>query len=173
MVDVDDPLHPILDTPLDYDIVQLLLRCGDVAEPFIDFTLARASVRRRLRFIGPRVLQVDKAFEEFPRGLEIRDISARAIGGLNVHVQGAQGALSFWAKMVLERPVNEPELSVRPRVVRAGTELEETLMRYDPQLAQRLEWLRTGPKRKRAPVRATAEARRQGGSARYFIISTK
>lgn len=170
---MDDPLHPILESPLEYDIVQLLLRCGDVAEPFIDFTLARASVRRRLRFIGPRVLQVGKAFEEFPRGLEIRDISARAIGGLNVHVEGAQGALSFWAKMVIERPVNEPELTVRPRVVRAGSELEEVIMRYDPQLSQRLEWLRHGPRPKRPPVRATAEVRRQGGSARYFIISTR
>jgi hypothetical protein len=170
---VEDPLVPVLDSPRDYEILQLVMRLGDVREPFVELTLSRERLRKRLRFLGPRVFQFEQAFERVPRGLEVRDISARSIGELKLRVEGAGGALSFWARGVVERPADEREgPPVRARPLRPGHELREVLERYDPRLTHRLEWL---AKREAAAVRSYAELfpRSAGAAARYFVISTK
>jgi hypothetical protein len=170
---VEDPLVPLLDSPRDYEIVQMLLRLGDVREPFIELTVARTSLRKRFRFGGPRVLQINPGFEAAPRGLEVRDISARNIGALRYRVEAAGGALSFWARSVQERTLSEVEAQqVRTRPLRPANELREILERGDPRLSHRLEWL---SRREAAAVKSYAELqpRASGAAARYFVISTK
>lgn len=168
---MEDPLIPILDTPRDYDIVQLLWRIGEVDEPFLDLTVSRARARKVLRFMGPRVLQVDKRFEQAPRGLEIRDISARRIGALSLYVEGASGALSFWAKGVVERREQEPPGRTRRLV--EPSELEQVLERFDPRLAGDFSWTSAHGTRHATNVERQERAPRGGAAARYFIISTR
>ncbi|MCI0569550.1 MAG: hypothetical protein L0Y66_02250 [Myxococcaceae bacterium] len=100
------PLHPILDEPSAYDVVELQLRLHD-GEPYLDLTLQHRDTRarRQLRFLGPR----DGKFWFEPAPLPcpyVYDVREKRLEGLAVLVadeeEMAAGPLSFWARDVVE-----------------------------------------------------------------------
>ncbi|MBL4770903.1 MAG: hypothetical protein JKY61_07130, partial [Planctomycetes bacterium] len=100
--------HPIIDRPWEFDITEFRYHVGlDGSTPFIDLTLVRGELIRRLRFVQPRDIQIEEGcFPQPTRGMAILDVSDQQLGDLNVHVadfEGTRGALTFWAKDVLDR----------------------------------------------------------------------
>jgi len=101
----EDPDHPILAQPWRYTITGLHYeRPEDGSEPFLDLTLERGPERRKLRFLGPQELQIEKGFPHAP-GLVILDVSARGLDRLTVRVddyEASSGGIRFWARSVHE-----------------------------------------------------------------------
>jgi hypothetical protein len=62
-----DPDHPIIERPWEYEIVSLCYHNdpGEWSASYVDMTLGRGDVIRRLRFLGPQDFAVEKGC--FPR----------------------------------------------------------------------------------------------------------
>lgn len=101
-----DPEHPIIDRPFEYRILDFRYYAGeDSEEPFIDMTLARQSVVRRLRFWSPRDLEIEKGFPVPTSGMEILDVRGRQMQGIGVRVgdfESNWGSVTFWAREVVD-----------------------------------------------------------------------
>ncbi len=102
-----DPLHPIIDGPHNYDILGFYYKVdlNDPQESYIDLTLKKDSTVRRLRFYGPRDLEIEKGFPWATGGMEILDVSKRQLENINVWVndfEASNGAVTFWAKSVFD-----------------------------------------------------------------------
>jgi len=101
-----EPYHPIIDKPWNYDIVELRYHIEpNIRESFIDLHLQRGSILRRLRFIGPRNLQIEAGFPCPTRGLCILDVRKRQCEGVCVAVadfEGNHGSITFLAQQVVD-----------------------------------------------------------------------
>ena len=72
----EDPLHPILDRPWEYEIFTLSFwqwQNGE-SEPFIDLTLKKGNVFRHFRFLSPQSLEIEKGFPSRTGGFCILEI---------------------------------------------------------------------------------------------------
>ena len=99
--------HAIIDNPWEYRITSFLYECSseDFQEHFIDMTLEKDGETRRLRFIGPQQLKIEEGFPLSTSGMEILDISDRALEDINILVGDFElsfGAITFYAKDVQE-----------------------------------------------------------------------
>ena len=58
-----DPGHPIIDKPFQYQIVEFCYHHDpdDVGNSYVDMTLRRGDTLRRLRFLGPQELEIERA----------------------------------------------------------------------------------------------------------------
>lgn len=73
-------------------------------EAYLDLTLQKGPEVRRLRFLNPQSLRIEKGFPESP-GLFIADISGRQLEGLRIEVgdfENGGGGIYFWAKDVVD-----------------------------------------------------------------------
>jgi len=101
-----DPDHQIIKAPWTYEIVGLEYR-RDLNldfEPYIDLTLEREGIIRKLRFLGPNGLEIRGGFP-FSAGLSIVDISTRQMDGINVQVcnfENCDGCPEFFARDVID-----------------------------------------------------------------------
>ncbi len=106
----DDPHHPILDRPYEYEIADLRYHVGlDGSEPFLDLTLVLGPTSRRLRFWSPQNLAIEPGFPASTGGMVILDIRARQLDGLNVQVadwEASNGTITFFARDVVELHTN-------------------------------------------------------------------
>ena len=102
----DDPDHPIVERPWEYEIVGLSYhRDRDSwADSFIDLTLQKSGESRRLRFFGPQDLQITEGFPG-SSGLCILDVSQRQLDGIGIRVanfEASGGCPTFWARLVVD-----------------------------------------------------------------------
>jgi len=102
-----DSRHPILPESWTWEIVGLSIQRepSDAAEPYLDLTVKRAGVTRRLRFWSPQDLVVEEGGPTMTSGLEILDVRSRGLDRLGVRVsdfEGSPGAVRFWARAVEE-----------------------------------------------------------------------
>lgn len=101
-----DPQHPILDRPHEYRILDLWYHMGSNGEqPFIDLNLGRGDTVRRLRFLSPRDLEIEKGFPAPTNGMEILDVRARQLEDVGVRVgdfEASFGSITFWAREVVD-----------------------------------------------------------------------
>jgi len=75
--------------------------------------LKKGTIVRRLRFYGPRELEIEKGFPLSTGGMEILDVSAQQLDNINVRVsdfEASQCAVTFWAKSVIDLDNKEIEL---------------------------------------------------------------
>ena len=103
----DDPDHPILPAAWKYEIIgfHFVRSIDECAEAFIDLTLRREADVKRLRFLAPQDVEIEKGFPRHTHGLVIRDVSARQLEGINVLVDNAEnspGGVRFWARAVID-----------------------------------------------------------------------
>ena len=101
-----DPEHPILPEPFRWELVEFSFRRSesDWKDCYIDMLFARDGEERRLRFYGPRDLEI---IHDLPvsSGMCILDVTARQLDDLRVRVanfEGATGAPPFWASQVVD-----------------------------------------------------------------------
>lgn len=104
---MDDKYHPIIDRPWEYELSELRYRVGlDGTTPCIDLTLQRGATTRRLRFTFPQDLQIEQGcFPQPTHGMVILDVRDRQLSDIGVQVtdrEGTRGALTFWAKEVID-----------------------------------------------------------------------
>jgi hypothetical protein len=101
-----DPDHPILGRPWEYEIVGLCYHrdLESPAESYIDLTLQNGDRLRRLRFFGPRDLQIRGGFPS-SSGLCIVDVS-----GGDARVSASASTAS--RTVVAARPSGPGELSI-------------------------------------------------------------
>lgn len=102
-----DPDHPIIDRPFNYQIV-LFCYHNDPDNPrnaYLDLTLQRGTSVRRLRFLQPQDLEIEKGFPKPTGGMCILDVRHRQLDGINVRVadfEASLGRVTFWAREVLD-----------------------------------------------------------------------
>jgi len=101
-----DPDHPVLEAPFTYDIVDLNFHrdLDDPSSTWLDLTLQKKDVVRRLRFPKPQSIQIEEGFPSTP-GLCILDVTSRQLDGITVEVgdfEAGGGALKFWAADVID-----------------------------------------------------------------------
>ena len=104
---MEDESHPIIARPWQYDLAEMHYSMGlDGSAPYIDLTLQRGEVKRRLRFTHPRDVQIEAGcFPQPTGGMEILDVRHRQMSDIGVRVgdfEATHGALTFWAKDVLD-----------------------------------------------------------------------
>jgi hypothetical protein len=107
MIPQEDPFHPIIDRPWEYEIILLgFYRSLDGnSETFLDLSLKKNDVVRHLRFHSPQGLEIENGFPAPTGGFCILDVSARGMEGIGVCVadfEGSWGAVRFWARDVVE-----------------------------------------------------------------------
>ncbi|MFT3765650.1 MAG: hypothetical protein QM820_09060 [Minicystis sp.] len=91
------------DVPRDGEIVELLYQLSRSAHAtHLDMTVSTGAAQRRLRFVGPRVVQFQAELPEVLHGLDVQDIRDQGIGGLTLWVSVGGGAVTFWAKAIKE-----------------------------------------------------------------------
>ena len=117
-----DPDHPIVDCPWEFDIDLFSYHINpvDAHHSYIDLTLRRERTVRRLRFLGPRHLQIEKGFPTPTRGLCILDVRSRQLEGIGVRVadfESSLGAITFWAREVIDLDALKPSYKRGDRVV--------------------------------------------------------
>lgn len=102
----EDPDHPILTRPWEYEVVGFsYMRPEDGTEPYIDLTLRKGQVVRRLRFFSPQEIEIEKGFPCSTHGMYFSDVRARGMEGLGVRVgdfEASSGRVSFWARDVVD-----------------------------------------------------------------------
>jgi hypothetical protein len=99
--------HPIIENPWEYHIIDFHYTCeaGDTLEHYIDLSLKKDSVVRKLRFYGPRNLIIEQGFPLPTHGMEIWDVSNRGLENIGVEVsdfEASHGSITFVAKEVVE-----------------------------------------------------------------------
>lgn len=106
-----DPDHPILARPWEYSIGEFHYHAGlDGSESFIELSLHRGDVVRRLRFRSPRNLVIEEGFPSPTHGIAILDVSGRGLESLRVWVtdfENSSGAVTFWARDVEDLDATE------------------------------------------------------------------
>jgi hypothetical protein len=99
-----DPDHPIIQNPWQYRITGFSYKrsLADSQDSYIDLTLQKDEVVRRLRFHRPQDIRLDEGFPECS-GLFISDVRERRLEGLAVRVgdfEASPGGVWFWAHSV-------------------------------------------------------------------------
>ena len=99
--------HPIIENPWEYRIIDFHYVCeaGDILEHYIDLSLKKDSVVRKLRFYGPRNLVIEQGFPSSTHGMEVLDVSTRGQEDIGVEVsdfEASLGSITFVAKKVVE-----------------------------------------------------------------------
>jgi len=99
--------HPIIDRPFEYRIIgfNYQVNLEDHLKSYIDLTLKKDSIIRRLRFYGPQKLKIDEGFPEPTSGMEILDVSDRQLEDIDIRVtdfEASPGSITFWAKSVVD-----------------------------------------------------------------------
>ncbi|MGD9230463.1 MAG: hypothetical protein PVJ20_06595 [Desulfobacterales bacterium] len=107
-----DPDHPIIESPHLYDIIDFHYHHDgeDYKESYIDLVLKKDDLLRRLRFLEPKDLKIEKGFPCPTRGLCILDVSHHQLERINVHVsdfEASHGSVTFWAYKVID--LDKPE----------------------------------------------------------------
>jgi hypothetical protein len=102
-----DPDHPIIDSPFEYEIIEFCYHNdpNESKNAYLDLTLRRGITVRRLRFLQPQDLEIEKGFPRPTRGMCILDVRHRQLNGVNVRVadfEASWGKLTFWAREVLD-----------------------------------------------------------------------
>jgi hypothetical protein len=102
-----EPDHSIIENPWQYQIIEFHYHVEpDNGEgSFIDLYLKKDDVVRRLRFLKPQNLQIEKGFPYPTGGLCILDIRSRQLDGLGVEVadfENSNGAITFHAWNVID-----------------------------------------------------------------------
>jgi hypothetical protein len=102
-----DPEHPIVELAWEYEILRFCYEVvpEDRGSSFIDLTLRRAGVVRRLRFLAPQRLEIGEGFPSRTGGLCILDVRGRQMEGLGVRVadfKATWGSVRFWAREVVD-----------------------------------------------------------------------
>ena len=101
-----DPYHPIIDNPWHYRIAALsCVFPEDGSESYLDLTLVRGEVQRRLRFWSPRDIEIERGFPSQSLGMVIYDVRGRQLDGLGVWVdddEAGWGKVTFWARAVVD-----------------------------------------------------------------------
>jgi hypothetical protein len=108
----DDPHHPIIERPWEYEIIGLSYHrdLESWADSYLDLILQRGVCRRRLRFLGPQDLRIDEGFPS-SSGLCVLDVSKRQLDGIGVRVanfEASGGCPTFWAREVIDLDVSDP-----------------------------------------------------------------
>jgi len=103
----ESPHHPILDRPWEYEVVGFNFQRSLIleTEPYIDLTLQSGSAVRRLRFYGPKDIQIESGFPEWTGGLVILDVTSRGMEGIGIRVddfEASRGSVTFWARTVVD-----------------------------------------------------------------------
>ena len=103
----DEPDHSIIERPYQYQITGMVYHVDleDWLDSYIDLTLVKGSITRRLRFLGPQGLKIEEGFPSPTHGMKILDISKRQWQDLGVAVldfEASHGAITFWAKDVID-----------------------------------------------------------------------
>ena len=82
------PIHTIIDRPHEYDIVRFDLHNDpvDYRNSYLDLTLRRQQVVRRLRFLRPQRIVIEEGFPVTTRGMVILDIRDRHWDDLRIEV---------------------------------------------------------------------------------------
>lgn len=101
-----DPNHPILADAWDYRIVGLCFyRTLDGSEEsYLDLTVQKGAVVRRLRFFNPQDIRIEEGFPQ-SCGLSVIDVRARGMEGVRVQVTDFEahgGGVRFWARDVTD-----------------------------------------------------------------------
>ena len=102
-----DPDHPIIERPWEYQLTEFHYHYDpdDRGASFIDMTLEKGEIVRRLRFWSPRSLRIEEGFPVATGGMEIKDVRRRQMQGLGVYVgdfEASSGAVNFWADEVVD-----------------------------------------------------------------------
>ncbi|MFN3651366.1 MAG: hypothetical protein ACK47B_17460 [Armatimonadota bacterium] len=101
-----EPDHPIIERPWEYRVIGLDYQIPlDESPPYLDLTLAKGDSLRRLRFLWPRDLHIERGFPARTGGMQIVDVSARGLEGIRVWVrdiEASPGAVEFWAAEVID-----------------------------------------------------------------------
>jgi hypothetical protein len=147
---MDDRSLTPQDLPRECEIVELCYRIKKPEATHLDLTVrVEGGKERSLRFHRPRVVQFDKDLPDILHDLEVQDVRAQNLGESTIWVSIGHGAVTFWAKDVVE-------LSRFERVVRADT---------SPPVKP---WELLG-----APVETYNYRAPRGGAFRSFSISTR
>jgi hypothetical protein len=106
----DSPDHPIIDRPHEYEIVRFDFHNDprDGRNSYLDMTLQKETVVRRLRFFRPRRLVVEDGFPAHTHGMMILDIRERQLDDLRVEVadfEASHGRVTFFAADVIDLDV--------------------------------------------------------------------
>ena len=102
---MEDPPHPIIARPWEYEVVGLNFQQSDGPEPYLELTLQKGDVIRHLRFLSPQSLEIEEGFPMRTGGLYIADVSARGLDRITIRVddfEASPGALRFWARTVID-----------------------------------------------------------------------
>jgi hypothetical protein len=97
----DRPLMP-KELPSDCAIVELSYRIKKAETTHLDLVISVDGAERSLRFHRPRVVQFDKDLPDVLRGLEVQDVTEKALGDCTLWVSIGHGAVTFWARDVVE-----------------------------------------------------------------------
>ena len=98
--------HPIIQPPQSFDVVDFHYHrsLDDPDACWIDLVLQKEDETRRLRFMKPQDISIEKGFPD-TEGLFIADVSERGLEGLKVHVGDygcGGGGIEFWAADVYD-----------------------------------------------------------------------
>ena len=99
--------HPIIQKPFEFDIIGFNLDCSsfDESEHSLTITFRKNEIIKKLKFIEPKEISIEKGFPTPTRGLVIWDISNQQLEDINIQVadiEASHGALNFYAKDVIE-----------------------------------------------------------------------
>ena len=102
-----DPDHVIIDKPWEYEIIDLHFHrdTEEWAASYLDLTLQKEEIIRRLRFVGPRDIHIESGFPFNNGGMEILDVRHRQMEGIGVRVgnyEASEGTVTLWASEVLD-----------------------------------------------------------------------
>lgn len=105
MIDGDSD-HPIIEYPFKYRVVGFCFHrtLDDSEESYLDLSLQREQIVRRLRFFSPRDISIEEGFPH-GAGMYIADVRQRGLDGLGVRVddsESSRGAIRFWARAVVD-----------------------------------------------------------------------
>jgi hypothetical protein len=99
--------HPILDAPYMWELSEFTYHSDqiDQRESYIDLVFVRDESIRRLRFFGPRELEISCGLPN-SCGLCILDVTGRQLEGIRVRVVciegSSHGVPRFWASHVVD-----------------------------------------------------------------------
>ncbi len=154
---------PLDQVPREGEIVEVLYRRSGAAQTHLDVTVSVDGVVRHLRFHGARVVQFQEEQPEVLQGIDVQDIRDQQLGDLTLWVSIAEGAITFWAKAIVE--MTQPKPEVRPAPREQGAPEEIPLLAADQVRA----WGPNGT----LPSSFRYRALGSGGSLRGFSVGTR
>lgn len=122
----DNPVHPIVDKPWQFDIVRFDLHHDpdDHRADYLDLWLRRGDELRRLRFKQPSSIKIEKGFPRATGGMIILDVRNWGWEDVGVEVadfEASHGSVTFYAKDVVELGEGSADNPPLERTGRDGT----------------------------------------------------